>query len=442
MPDDAAVRRRPSATRWPPPTRSAADGPHDAGRPAGAPGGGRVPPAVAGAGARSTAWPRTPRVYPEFDAELRGGACAAETAAFVEDVVFSGERTLAHAADLRPRLRDPGAGAAVRRGAAGGTRARSRWRCPPAERAGLLTQAGLLAVHALPDQSSPVHRGKLVREQILCQPDAAAAARADGDARPRSTRAGRPASASPSTPSDPACAGCHRLMDPIGFGFEALRRHRALPRPATAARPVDDQRRDRRHPRRRRPLPGRARAGRDAWPASREVRDCAGHPVVPLRLRAAGGARATHARCARLRAAFAAAGGDLRELLVALTAHRGVPAPARAAGGGRADEARCAGASCCGRWAASGLLPLLEAGRAPGHAAGAAPRRLLVFYTPNGTIGPAVAARAAARPTSPSGASWRRSRPGDRSCWCWAAWTWRWPTPGSGRTTRAASAGC
>ena len=41
---------------------------------------------------------------------------------------------------------------------------------PPANqgRAGILTQAGFLAVQAHPDQTSPVLRGKFVRTRLLC----------------------------------------------------------------------------------------------------------------------------------------------------------------------------------------------------------------------------------------------------------------------------------
>ena len=40
----------------------------------------------------------------------------------------------------------------------------------PAQRAGILTHASVLATHAHVDQSSPIHRGMLVRENILCTP--------------------------------------------------------------------------------------------------------------------------------------------------------------------------------------------------------------------------------------------------------------------------------
>src|SRR6185503_11833340 len=38
----------------------------------------------------------------------------------------------------------------------------------PAQRAGLLTQGGLLSTLAKSNQTAPVHRGKFVREQLLC----------------------------------------------------------------------------------------------------------------------------------------------------------------------------------------------------------------------------------------------------------------------------------
>ena len=37
------------------------------------------------------------------------------------------------------------------------------------QRGGVLTQGGLMSLLAKPNQTSPVHRGKFVREQIFCQ---------------------------------------------------------------------------------------------------------------------------------------------------------------------------------------------------------------------------------------------------------------------------------
>ncbi len=89
----------------------------------------------------------------------------------------------------------------------------------PTQRAGLLTQAGVLAVHAHADQSSPVHRGKLVRENILCTPLAPPPPEVDVVPPPLDPNA-TTRERFDQHRSDPSCAGCHNLIDPIGFGFE------------------------------------------------------------------------------------------------------------------------------------------------------------------------------------------------------------------------------
>lgn len=89
----------------------------------------------------------------------------------------------------------------------------------PSERAGFLTHASILAAYAKANQSSPVHRGKLVREALLCQTLPA-------------PPSGMPLQPPPVDPhattrqkylehsANPTCAECHDLMDGIGFGFE------------------------------------------------------------------------------------------------------------------------------------------------------------------------------------------------------------------------------
>ena len=86
-------------------------------------------------------------------------------------------------------------------------------------RAGLLTQGTFLAAHASPDQSSPVRRGKFIREQLLCQTVAPP---------PNNIVIMPPAyDANSSTrerfgqhEKQPLCAACHVQMDPLGFAFE------------------------------------------------------------------------------------------------------------------------------------------------------------------------------------------------------------------------------
>jgi hypothetical protein len=89
----------------------------------------------------------------------------------------------------------------------------------PAERAGLLTMGAFLATHAHRDQTSPVHRGILVRENLLCQPLDPPPADVNNVAPPVSDITSTRERFLAHT-ADPSCAGCHTLIDPIGLGFE------------------------------------------------------------------------------------------------------------------------------------------------------------------------------------------------------------------------------
>ncbi len=88
----------------------------------------------------------------------------------------------------------------------------------PGKRAGLLSQPGLLAMLAYPDGSSPIARGVFVRKHLLCQeltppPDISLEPPSpDPDATTRERFAEHTAA--------PACAGCHALINPLGFTLE------------------------------------------------------------------------------------------------------------------------------------------------------------------------------------------------------------------------------
>lgn len=88
-----------------------------------------------------------------------------------------------------------------------------------AERAGILTLPGVMAVKAHPDQTSPTLRGKLVRERLLCEhvdlpPD-------NLDTSTPSVSAGATARDRFSPHSDGTCQECHALMDPLGYPLES-----------------------------------------------------------------------------------------------------------------------------------------------------------------------------------------------------------------------------
>lgn len=92
-------------------------------------------------------------------------------------------------------------------------------RLDTSQRAGLLTQSAFLMAHSHSDQTSPVHRGIAIRENVLC-----------------GTIAPPPANlvvvVPPVTPStstrqrfaqheaSPVCGACHKDLDPLGLGFE------------------------------------------------------------------------------------------------------------------------------------------------------------------------------------------------------------------------------
>lgn len=87
------------------------------------------------------------------------------------------------------------------------------------ERAGLLTHPTVMALLAYPSQSSPIHRGIFVRERLLCQklpspPDNLEIEPPD----PNPTATTR--EIFEAHVADPSCNACHRLIDPIGLGFE------------------------------------------------------------------------------------------------------------------------------------------------------------------------------------------------------------------------------
>ncbi len=92
---------------------------------------------------------------------------------------------------------------------------------PDSPRAGILTHASFLALHSHPARSSATRRGKALRELFLCQ-----------KVPPPPPNVNFGALEDPKSPfhttrervnfhlQNPVCAGCHRIMDPIGLALE------------------------------------------------------------------------------------------------------------------------------------------------------------------------------------------------------------------------------
>jgi hypothetical protein len=86
-------------------------------------------------------------------------------------------------------------------------------------RAGLLGAGAILAGHALPQRTSPTSRGKFVADALLCITVPAP----PPNVPPLPPMAGPGATLRERLTAhreSPTCAGCHALMDPMGFGLE------------------------------------------------------------------------------------------------------------------------------------------------------------------------------------------------------------------------------
>ncbi len=188
---------------------------------------------------------------------------------------------------------------------------------PPTERVGLLTQPGLLALLAHPEQSSPIKRGVFLRERILCQELPSPPPTVDQtppDPDPRLTTRER----FKEHTEAPTCAECHVKIDGLGFGlenydhlgrFRAMESGVAIDASGDIAEAID--------PGIEGPFDGPIELGQ-RLAQSPQVQAC----VVTQWYRYTMGRLETADDACSLRQvtdAFAASGGDLRRLLVALT---------------------------------------------------------------------------------------------------------------------------
>jgi len=100
----------------------------------------------------------------------------------------------------------------------------------PRERAGVLTRSAWLTATSHPVHPSPVQRGVFVLERMLCTPVSSPPADVNTEiAPPVEAMTNRERYAQHT--ADPACAGCHTAIDPLGFAFEnydSIGRHRVM----------------------------------------------------------------------------------------------------------------------------------------------------------------------------------------------------------------------
>jgi hypothetical protein len=175
-------------------------------------------------------------LFPQWTPALRD-ALGEETRRFVEQVFTEGDRSLQTLLSAPYSFLDGTLAAhyGVPAGAPGNWQ---RVELPRDQRAGLLTQAGLMATLAHDNRTSFILRGKMVREALFCTSPLTPPA--DVPAEPKLDAMASAKARSEAHRKDPACASCHELFDPLGFAFEiydATGRYRS----SDGAGPIDSK---------------------------------------------------------------------------------------------------------------------------------------------------------------------------------------------------------
>jgi len=90
------------------------------------------------------------------------------------------------------------------------------------DRPGLLGQAGFLAIYSHSGRSSPTLRGRAIRELLMCQPVPDPPGNVNFTAVQDTANKKMPTARIRLTAhrTDPVCAGCHMITDPVGLGLE------------------------------------------------------------------------------------------------------------------------------------------------------------------------------------------------------------------------------
>ncbi|HMJ56520.1 MAG TPA: DUF1592 domain-containing protein [Polyangiaceae bacterium] len=163
-------------------------------------------------------------IYPGFTAPLRA-AMRAETLALFDFVVHAGTGKLPELLTAPYSFVNDDLAAFYGIDAPppddGGVAGLRKVGVASAHRGGLLTQGSILASQAKPTMASPIHRGKLVRERLLCQNPTPPPPGLNAQLPPVDPKLSNRERFTAHAKNEP-CASCHRLMDPIGFAFEAF----------------------------------------------------------------------------------------------------------------------------------------------------------------------------------------------------------------------------
>ncbi len=162
---------------------------------------------------------KNPDVFPNYKPEM-AGAMVEETQRFIHQVIF--ELNGDYEALMTAPFTYVNADLAIIYGLEGVGAEFQEVELDPLRRGGLLTQPSMLASHAFPHLSSPIHRGAFIQSQILCDPPPPPPGDADLNLPPvtgeiKTTRQQVEAH----TETKEYCAACHKtVINPPGFAFE------------------------------------------------------------------------------------------------------------------------------------------------------------------------------------------------------------------------------
>ena len=169
--------------------------------------------------------PKDAEMFPELTPSLRA-AMTREIEAFMEYVMFEKDGSLeALFTDTRAYVNGP---LATLYGVEGGPTGEDEWawvNLDAEKRAGMLTRAGFLTVHAAQTATSPIRRGVYMLREVLCFPLPPPPPDVDntpvdvvdisGSGEVNSVRA-----ATQQRTAGDACQGCHAGINSLGFAFE------------------------------------------------------------------------------------------------------------------------------------------------------------------------------------------------------------------------------
>jgi hypothetical protein len=161
--------------------------------------------------------PKDPTAYASYTPQVRD-AMQAETIAFSDWVIWTSDAKLSTL--LTAPIAFVSQALAPIYGLSGITSTTPEMvQVDPTQRAGIVTEAALMTVLGKADRSSPVLRGKFVREKFFCQTVAPPPQNIVITPPPVMPGVSTREMFTMHSTVEP-CKSCHTLMDPIGFGFE------------------------------------------------------------------------------------------------------------------------------------------------------------------------------------------------------------------------------